>query len=225
MRSRRLLDALPFGLLRLERRMGDQQVPDHGLEGFGVRRDRVRVHRRDDADRVADLGRVAAVAADHAEDLRADRLGILQRAHEIGADVLLEIAAADREHEQRVLRLEPAHLEPLDEHRLPAFVVGARGEFRDVVGRRIGLDADDLAEVVDRVRALPALPPTPRKNSRPPLSAQRRKRSAMRSITATSSASMMRLASSRCCVRRTCAKGAFWLALRFRKRLPLRIKA
>ena len=36
----------------------------------------------------------------------------------------------------------------------PALVVGARGQFRNVVGRRIGFDADDLAEVVDRMAAI-----------------------------------------------------------------------
>ena len=38
--------------------------------------------------------------------------------------------------------------------RRPALVVGARGQLRDVVGRRVGLDAGDLAEVVDRVRGM-----------------------------------------------------------------------
>src|SRR5258708_4494245 len=43
----------------------------------------------------------------------------------------------------------------------------------------------------------PALPPTPRKNNRPPFARRAASASAIRSITATSSASMMRLASSR----------------------------
>ena len=38
--------------------------------------------------------------------------------------------------------------------RRPALVVGARGQLGDVVGRRVALDADDLAEIVHRVRAV-----------------------------------------------------------------------
>ena len=38
--------------------------------------------------------------------------------------------------------------------RRPALVVGARGQLGDVVGRRVALDAGDLAEIVDGVRAV-----------------------------------------------------------------------
>ena len=85
--------------------MRDQQVPDDGLERFGMRRDRFRVHRRNDAASVRRLRRVAAIAPDDARDLRADGLGIFDRLNEVGADVLLQIAAADREDEQCVLGL------------------------------------------------------------------------------------------------------------------------
>ena len=44
--------------------------------------------------------RVAAVAPDDADDLRADLPGVLQRRHQVRADVLLEVAAAHREHER-----------------------------------------------------------------------------------------------------------------------------
>ena len=46
-----------------------------------------------------------------------------------------------------------ARLQPLDEHGGPPLVVGARRELGDVVGGRIGLDPDELAEVVHRVGA------------------------------------------------------------------------
>ena len=52
------------------------------------------------------------------------------------------------------LRVGPAHLEPFGKHRLPAFVVGARRELGDIVGRRVGLDAAQLAEVVDGMAAV-----------------------------------------------------------------------
>ena len=41
------------------------------------------------------------------------------------------------------------------ERRVPALVVDARGQLGDVVGRRVGLEAADLAEVVDRVAGVP----------------------------------------------------------------------
>ena len=75
----------------------------------------------------------------------------LEGAHQVHRDVLLAVAAADREDEQRVARAEARDLEPLGEARVPALVVHARGQLGDVVGRRVGLEAADLAEVVDRV--------------------------------------------------------------------------
>ena len=48
-------------------------------------------------------------------------------------------------------RAEARHLQPLGEAGVPALVVHARGQLRHVVGRRVGLEAADLAEVVDRV--------------------------------------------------------------------------
>lgn len=100
--------------------MRDQQVPDHGLEGLGMRRHVVRIDRRYDDDHVADLRRVASVTADHPEDARADFLRELQRTNQIGADILLDIAAADREDEDRAVRIEPADCEPLAEDDVPA---------------------------------------------------------------------------------------------------------
>ena len=50
--------------------------------------------------------------------------------------------------------LQPAALQPLDEHRLPSLVVRARGQLRHVVHRCVRLDARDLPEVVHRVRAV-----------------------------------------------------------------------
>jgi hypothetical protein len=42
-----------------------------------------------------------------------------------------------------------AHLQPLDENRFPALVIGSRGKLRHVVGCRIGFDTNDLAKIVD----------------------------------------------------------------------------
>jgi hypothetical protein len=52
---------------------------------------------------IADLGGVATVTADNSKNGRADLLGILQRAHQIWANVLLEISTAHRKHEDHIL--------------------------------------------------------------------------------------------------------------------------
>jgi len=95
--------------------------------------------------------RRAAVLADDAVDLGADRLGELEREHEVHRDVLLAVAAAHGEDEDGVARREARDLEPLGEARVPALVVDARRELGDVVRGRVGLEAADLAEVVDGV--------------------------------------------------------------------------
>jgi hypothetical protein len=75
-------------------------------------------------------------------------------ADDVRADVLRQVAAADREHQHRILVVRPTGSQPRGEHGVPTLVVGARGEFRDVVGGRIGFDAAELAEIVDRVAAV-----------------------------------------------------------------------
>ena len=72
-------------------------------------------------------------------------------ADEIRADVFLQIAAADGKNQQAVLRVQPAAFKPLGKNRRPAFVVGARGQFGNVVGGRISLESADFAEIVDSV--------------------------------------------------------------------------
>ena len=54
--------------------MGDQKMPHDGLKGLGVRRDGFWVDSRHDADGVADLSGIAAIAADDAENRCADLL-------------------------------------------------------------------------------------------------------------------------------------------------------
>ena len=44
--------------------------------------------------------------------------------------------------------------QPLREDRAPAFVVRPRGQFRNIIGRRVTLEACDLAEIVDGVRSV-----------------------------------------------------------------------
>src|SRR6266550_1076304 len=129
-------------------------MPHHGLECLGVRRDVFGIDGRHDHARVRSLRGVASIAAHYANHLRADRLGMLERHYQIRANILFEISAADREDEERVAWCEPAYLEPFDEHCCPALVIRARRKFRYVVGRRVTLDPDDLAKVIDGVRAI-----------------------------------------------------------------------
>src|SRR5262249_13341514 len=133
---------------------GDEQVPYHRLKCLGVGRDRFRIDGRNDAYRIADLGRVAAVAPDDAENFRAAILRVVERAYQVRADILLEIAAAHGKYKDGVLGGQPRNPQPLAEDRIPAFVVGPRSELGHVVGRRVGFDARYLAEVIDRMGAV-----------------------------------------------------------------------
>src|SRR6187402_867296 len=101
-----------------------------------------------------DLRSVPAVTPDDATDATTDRLPVLERAHQVRAHVLLAIAATDREHEQHVFGAQLTHREPRRERGLPAVVVHARSRLGYVVGRRVRLDAADLAEIVDGVRGV-----------------------------------------------------------------------
>src|SRR5437867_9094870 len=128
--------------------MRDEQVPHHRLKCFRVRRDMVRVHSGNDDAGGGFLCRVTAVATDNADDGGTGRLGELNRADKVRADILFHVAAANRENEQAVLGAEAAAFQPLAEDGGPAFVVGAGGEFGDVVGGRVGFEVADFAEVI-----------------------------------------------------------------------------
>ena len=134
--------------------MRNEQVPHDRLESLRVRRHVIRVHRGDNHARRRFFRGVAAVAAHDADDGRPGGLRHLNGADQIWADVLLQIAAADRENEQAVLARDAAALEPFAEDRRPAFIVGAGGEFRDIVRRSIGLKAADFSEVIHRMASV-----------------------------------------------------------------------
>lgn len=127
-------------------------MPDHRLKRLGVRRDVLRVCDRYQHTDVRDLGREAAVAADDAGDAGSDLVRVTQRTHEVRTDVLFEAAAAHREHEDEVVQAQAAGAQPGREDAVPAFVVGARRDFGDVICGGVGFEAGELAEVVDRVR-------------------------------------------------------------------------
>ena len=85
-------------------------------------------------------------------------------------------SAADRENEKRVVGLELADLQPLGEDRFPAFVVGSCRQLGDVVRRRIGLDAGELAEIIHRMRAVSRAAADAQKEQPPSPLTQRRER-------------------------------------------------
>lgn len=129
-------------------------MPDEGLERFGVGRDVGRIYSWDDDAGVCNLSRISAVTADNAANRCASFLRVFERADEIGADVFLGVAAADGEDEDHVGFVEVRSTEPVGVASFPAFVVDASSEFGNVVGRRIGFDLGDLAEVADSVRGM-----------------------------------------------------------------------
>src|SRR5262249_16550509 len=101
---------LPLGYRRLERGVSDHEVPDNSLERLRVGRHGFRIDCGDDDASVGDLRGVATVAPDDAEDGAADVFGVLQRLHEIRADVLLEVPAAHGHDEDHVVRAQVADL-------------------------------------------------------------------------------------------------------------------
>ena len=129
-------------------------MPDHGLESFGVRRDIIGVDDRHQHDCIGHFSGVPTVATDHADDFSAHLTGVLQGAHQIRGDVADQVAAADGEHQEAVGRAQPRSAEPFDKDGLPSLIVRPGGQFRNVVGRRIGLEPGDLAEVIDGMRRI-----------------------------------------------------------------------
>ena len=75
--------------------------------------------------------------------------------NEVGGDACVSTSPPPTEkHEHRVVGAEPRAFEPARQRGLPAVVVHARGQLADVVGRRVRLEAAELAEVVDRVAGM-----------------------------------------------------------------------
>ena len=99
----------------------------------------------------ADLLGVAAVAPDDAEDLRADLARELEERTRFTQTFFSRLPPPTEKTSSASPLREARDLEPLAEAGVPALVVHARGQLAHVVGRRVGLEAADLPEVVDRV--------------------------------------------------------------------------
>jgi hypothetical protein len=107
---------------------------------------------------VADLLRVAAAASNDAEDFQAATPALVEPMDEVGADLALGIATADREDKNRVHVVGLAGAQPGSEDGLPSLVVGPCGQFGDVVGRCIGFDPAQLTEVIHGMAAMSGAP-------------------------------------------------------------------
>ena len=82
--------------------MRHQQMPHHGAQALGVRRDVVAVKRGDDDAGIGELGCRAAIAPYDAEDRGSALTGQLERDDQVGRHALLGVTATDGEDEQRV---------------------------------------------------------------------------------------------------------------------------
>src|SRR5579863_898155 len=123
-------------------------MPDNRLESLSVRRDRLRIDCWYKHTYICDLRRITAISSDDSDDLRSDFFRVLQRRHQIWANVLFKVAPAHRKDEDHVVGLEVAYFEPGGENGGPTLVVRAGGEFGNVVGGRIGFDTGDFAEII-----------------------------------------------------------------------------
>ena len=138
--------------------MRDQQMPDHRLKRFRVRRHGRSVHGRDNHARVGDPRRKPAIAADDAENRGANRSRVLERVHQSVADVPFTAAAPNGKHEHAIVCAEAAFSQPGGEHRVPPFVVRASRQLGHVIGRRVRFEPRELAEIIDRVRRVAGTP-------------------------------------------------------------------
>ena len=97
----------------------------------------------------------AAVAADDAEAPRAALLGELDGAHDVRRDALLRLPPPTEKTSSASRAPSRETFSQAVKDGVPALVVDARGQLGDVVGRRVGLEAAELAEVVDGVAGVP----------------------------------------------------------------------
>ena len=127
-------NALPFGLVDLDIGVRHPEVPDDCLEGFAVWRDIVSVDRWDEDTSIGVLFGVAAILADNTDYPCADLFGQLDGVDKSRGDIFFKTASANRKNQKTVFVIEPRPAKPFNINAGPALVIGACGEFRDVVG-------------------------------------------------------------------------------------------
>src|SRR5580698_9070789 len=129
-------------------------MPDYGAQAFGVRRNALRIHGWNNHAAFRDLVRESAVAAHDAEHMSARRYGCFEGLDDVYRYVLFHAAAAYGKHQNGVFGVDPRAFQPARKTALPAVVIGARREFRHVVGGGISLKATELAKIVYRVAGM-----------------------------------------------------------------------
>jgi hypothetical protein len=152
---------LPFRRRALQQRMADQQMPQHGAQPFGMRRDAIGRERRNHDAFFGYLPRESAVKRPiphDAEDVSARFRRRFERANDIDRYVFLAASAAHREDQHAVARADARALQPGGEAGVPAFVIRPGGELGNVVGGRVGFKTAQLAKVVDRVAGVAGRP-------------------------------------------------------------------
>jgi len=125
------------------------------LESLGLRSHEPGVGGGDHDARVGELRERATVASYPAHQRCAAVVRQQHRLDEVHADAPSQVAAADAEHEDAVVGAQPRRAQPVRVRAVPAVVVDPRGELRDVVADRVGLEVAELAEVARGVRRVP----------------------------------------------------------------------
>ena len=142
---------LPFGRHALQQRMADQQMPKHGAQPLGMRRNAIGRERGNNNALFGHLARETAIAPHDAKNVRAGLGRCFERPDDVDRYVLLAAAAAHGEHQHAIARTDARTLQPGGEAGVPALVVGAGGELGDVVGGGVSFKTAQLAKIVDRV--------------------------------------------------------------------------
>src|SRR5215475_13421596 len=120
-----------------------------------MRRHCLGVHGWYDNTRVRHTGCKPAIAPDNATYACAHRPGKLQRTDQVEAHASLGIPTTYGKDEDGISGAETAPLEPIGERSIPAIVVDAGSELRNVVRWRVGLESGNLAKVINRVGSVP----------------------------------------------------------------------
>src|SRR6266851_6302411 len=160
------LNGFPFRFSHFEFRMGNQEVPDHGLKRFRVRSYGLRIDDGNEDAGVRDLSGVTSVAADNATNGGTNLASVFESAHEVSADVLLSIATPYRKNKDHVCVIQPGPTKPIGITRVPALIIHPCSELRCVIRRRVGFDLCDFAEITHGVRRM-ARPPSNAKEEEP----------------------------------------------------------
>src|SRR5215467_752494 len=129
-------------------------MPDHRLESFGQGCDPARIDLRNEYNHITVLGGIPVVPADNPKHFCRARLRQVDCLYDVGTDLTLGVAAADRIDEERILLAELTRIEPCCKDGIPSLIVGAGGELGDVIDGAIGFYSAQFAKIVHSVAAI-----------------------------------------------------------------------